>query len=48
MIGCSAGPFLYKKESISLSRQEFVKLCTAGVAGLGISQIYHQIGRAHV
>ena len=26
---------------MSLSRREFVKLCTAGVAGLGISQIYH-------
>lgn len=41
MIGCSAGPFLYKEEGMSLSRREFVKLCTAGVAGLGISQIYH-------
>ena len=26
---------------MSLSRREFVKLCSAGVAGLGISQIYH-------
>ena len=30
-----------KEEGMSLSRREFVKLCSAGVAGLGISQIYH-------